>query len=229
MVRSRRLLFVVLPFFFWASALVGGCALFGGFFAKEEEKTPAQLMSEGLENLEKGYYEAAAEAFQKVKDRYPYSEHALMAELKMADALYEREQFEEAYSGYAEFERLHPKNPNVPYVLYRKGMCHYRRITSIDRDQAYAFQAKEEFERLVKKHPKDAYARRALVKIRDCYIDLAQHELYVARFYFKKGHYRAAMGRYLYVLQNYPDVGQYHEALHFLGRCKELVAEDEKT
>lgn len=228
MIRSYRCLLGLFPLLILGSALMGGCALFGGLFPKEEEKTPAQLMSEGLNDLEKGYFQAAAEAFQKVKDRYPYSEHAVMAELKMADALYLREQYEEAYSGYAEFERLHPKNPNIPYVLYQKGMCYYRRMTSIDRDQAPAFQAKEEFERLVKRHPKDAFARRALVKIRECYIQLAEHELYVARFYFKKGRYRAAMGRYLYVLKNYPDVGQYHEALQFLGLSKDLVAKGEE-
>jgi outer membrane protein assembly factor BamD len=211
------------PLLLFGALALEGCSLFRG--SKEEEKTPAQLMSEGLENLEKGYYEASAEAFQKVKDRYPYSEQAVMAELKMADALYKKGQFEEAYSGYMDFEKLHPKNPNLPYVLYQKGMCHYERVSSIDRDPAPAVQAKEEFERLVKKYPKDVYARKALLKIRACYIQIAQHELYVARFYFNRGYYRAAMGRYMDVLQNYPDVGQYQEALHFLGRCRDRLSE----
>ena len=65
-------------------------------------------------------------------------------------------------------------------------------------------------------------------KIRECYINLAEHELYVGRFYYKMKKHRAAMGRYRYILENYPDLGQYHEALEFLSKCKaELNKEQE--
>ena len=65
----------------------------------------------------------------------------------------------------------------------------------------------------------------ARIKIRECYIFLARYELYVAHFYFRQKHYRAAMGRYEYVLQNYPDLGQYEEAVEYLSRCKQKLQE----
>ena len=206
--------------------LLSGCALFGRS-SQEEEKTPAQLMSEGMDFFDGGYYESATKCFQELKDRYPYSQFAVKAELKMADALYERALYAEAYEAYVEFDRLHPNHPDIPYVMYQRGMCHFKQVTTIDRDQSHTFLAKEEFERLVKKFPTNEYAQRARLNIRKCYIYLADYELYVARFYYKKKHYRAAMERYRYVLKNYPDLGQYHEALEYLSRCKEKLAEEQ--
>ncbi len=203
-----------------------GCAAFDWLFSAEKhERSPAELMSEGMENYESGYYESATEAFQELKDKYPYSPYAITAEIRIADALYRRTLYDEAFEAYTEFERLHPKNPEIPYVIYQKGMCHFERATTIDRDQSHTLLAKEEFERLLKKFPSTEFARLARAKIRECYIFLARYELYVAHFYFKNKNYRAAMARYQFILENYPDLGQYEEAVEYLSRCKQKLEE----
>lgn len=203
--------------------LMAGCAGIDRLSVKEEE-TPANLMSKGLKSFEKRHYLGANEAFQKIKDRYPYSKFAVAAELKMADTHYELKHYHEAFGAYNEFERLHPKNSNIPYVIYQKAMCDFKQVSSIDRDQSHTYQAKEEFEQLVKRFPESEYAHKAFKRIRECYINLAEYELYVARFYFKQKKYRAAMDRYYYLLKTYPDLGQYYEALEYLKRCKEILA-----
>jgi len=206
--------------------LLSGCALLDRFLGEEEEKSSAELMSEGAAKLDKGDYEGSTEAFQKIKDRYPYSKHAVTAELKMADSLYKQEEFEQAFDAYKGFERLHPKNKNIPYVIYQEGMCFFRRITTIDRDQTHTLKAKEEFERLVRRFPRDDYANRARKNLRKCLIYLAEYELYVGHYYFKMGKYRTAMDRYEYVIKNYPDMGQYHVALEYIRQCKERLSEE---
>ncbi|MFH1241523.1 MAG: outer membrane protein assembly factor BamD [Pseudomonadota bacterium] len=206
--------------------LLNGCALWDRFF-KEEEKTPDQLMSEGMEDFKKGKYEEATEIFQKIKDRYPYSKFALEAELRMADSLFNRDQYMEAFDAYGEFEKLHPKNPNIPYVIYQKGMCHFNQMSTVDRDQSNTLKAKDEFERLVRRFRRSEYANMARRKIRECYINLAEHELYVGNYYFRMKKYRTAMSRYLYLIENYPDLGQYHVALEYLKKCKEKLAQEE--
>ncbi|MBC8417741.1 MAG: outer membrane protein assembly factor BamD [Desulfobacterales bacterium] len=207
--------------------LFNGCALWKSLFG-EEELTPAELMSQGVEDFNDGKFEAATESFQKIKDRYPYSEFAIKAELKMADALYERDLFDEAYDEYTEFEKLHPRNPEIPYVVFQKGMCNFSRVSTIDRDQTYTWKAKEDFERLIKRYRRSAYTERARKKVRECYIKLAEHELYVGNFYFKMEKYQPAMSRYLYLIENYPDVGQYYEALEKIKICREKLAEEKK-
>jgi len=207
--------------------LLNGCSLWHSLFG-EEDLTPAELMSEGIEEFNSGNFESAAEIFQKIKDRYPYSKYATTAELKMADALYEKDQFDEAYDAYTEFEKMHPKNPNIPYVIFQKGMCNFSRVGTIDRDQSFTRKSREDFERLIKRYRGSAYAERARRKVRECYIKLAQHEVYVGDFYFKMGKYGPAMNRYLYLIEHYPDVGQYYSALEKIKVCKDRLAEQKE-
>lgn len=211
-----------------ALLLLAGCSIIKKYFGDEEEKTASELMSEGMESLDKGRLTQAKDAFQKVKDRYPYSKYAIVAELKMGDALYENEDFDEAYDAYDEFERLHPKNPETPYVIYQKGMCQFRQIKTIDREQSHTLKAKEEFERLVGRFPRDEFAHKARKNIRMCLISLADYELYVANYYYKMGRYEAALARYMYVIENYPDLGQYHQALESIAKCKQRISGGDK-
>ena len=212
---------VVLSFL---TAFLGGCATDKSM---KKEKTPDELMEEGLKHFGDEYYVAAIESFQKIIDRYPYSRHCAEAELKMADSRYYQKTYDEAFDAYSEFQKLHPKNPNIPYVFFQMAMCHFNQVSTVDRDQWHTLQAKEEFERLVKNFPESEYTDRANWKIRECYMILAGSELYVGRFYFKMKKYKAAMNRFNYILENYPDLGQYHEALEYLSKCKEKLAEQE--
>jgi outer membrane protein assembly factor BamD len=208
--------------------LLSGCSTIDNLLGRgaEEEADAGELMSQGNENLSKGRYKDAVDAFQKIKDRFPYSKHALSAELKMADALYLQEEYELAYTAYDEFEKLHPKNKDMAYVIYQKGMCNFNQIKSKDREQLHTLKAKEEFERLIKRFPRDEYANKARKNLRECLIYLAEYELYVANFYYKQGKYRAALGRYTYMLNNYPDMGNYQDAMEGITRCKEKLAQE---
>jgi outer membrane protein assembly factor BamD len=207
---------------------LSGCSYIDKILGRdaEEEFDAGELMSQGNENLSQGRYKDAVDAFQKIKDRFPYSQHAVSAELKMADALYLQEEYDLAYNAYDEFEKLHPKHKDMPYVIYQKGMSNFSQIKSNDREQVHTFKAKEEFERLIKRFPRDEYANKARKNLRECLIYLAEYELYVANFYFKQGKYRAALGRYTYILNNYPDMGQYQEAMEGITRCKEKLAQE---
>jgi len=207
--------------------LLSGCGLWKKVFGDDIEPTPAELMSEGMQDFNSGEFEAATEKFQKIKDRYPYSKNAIQAELKMADALYQREMFDEAYEEYSEFEKLHPKNPDIPYVIYQEGMCFYRQASTIDRDQSHTLQAREEFERVIKRYKNSPYANMAKRKLRESLVNMAEHELYVGNFYFRGEKYQAAMDRYLYIIDHFPDLGQYYEAIENIKKCKDQIAEDD--
>ena len=209
-------------------SLFGGCAVYDKYFGEsDEEKRPDELMEQGLQRMDRGDYQAATESFQAIKDRYPYSKYAVTADLKIADSLYYSYEYVAAAGAYDEFEKLHPKDNNIPYVIYQKGMCHFQQVKSIDRDQSETLKAKEEFERVIKRFPRSDYANNARKNLRQCLIYLAEYELYVGHFYFKMGKYQAALDRYTYLIENYPDMGQYHEALEYISLCKAKLAEAE--
>lgn len=189
-------------------ALLGGCGRgpFRKWFAKREKERPPDVMAkEGIRLLKKKKYIDAAETFTKLKDRYPYSEQALLAQIKLADSLYYNKKYDEAQQAYKEFEKLHPTNKAVPYVIYQQGMSFYRQRATVDRDQTFTEKAVAEFSRLRKKFPKSQYAVKAEKYIARCRRELAEHEFYVADFYLRTKRYTSALDRFQALSQDYPE------------------------
>jgi len=201
--------------------ILAGC----GWFGAKEEKPAPELARNGIEAFKEGNYREAIESFETLKDWYPFSKYAILAELKIADAHYQLAEYEEAVFAYEEFENLHPRNEAIPYVIYQIGRCYYDQIDTIDRDQLTAQKALDTFKRLTKKFPEDAYTLKARPHIIQCHKSLAAHDLYVGRFYFKSGHYKAALHRFRSVLSDYPDVGVHYEALQYIALCERVLQE----
>jgi len=193
-----------------------GCAWFG---AKEDEKSAQELVQDGVDYFEAGRYKNAIESFEKLRDWYPFSRYAILAELKIADAYFNLESYTDAIFAYEEFEQLHPRNEAVPYVIYRIGRSYFNQIDTIDRDQSNARKALETYRRLVSQHPNDAYAGMARSDMVACQQSLSGHEFYVGVFYYKQKRYKAAKERFAAVVERYPDVGYHHRALTYLANC----------
>lgn len=214
------------------SIIVSGCGFFKEleiwFTGEDEEFSAQELAWNGMEYYEIGDYTRAIESFEKLKDWYPFSRYAKLAELKIGDAHYRLEQYEEAVFAYEEFEKLHPRNEAIPYVIYQIGRCYFDQINSVDRDQNAARKALEAFQRLRKQFPNDEYARSAEAHITKCYQSLAGNEFLIGKFYYKSKHYKAAQHRFMAVISKYPDVGYHQEALDYLARCEAILAEQKE-
>jgi len=207
-------------------SLLSGCGTFGSIFGKSKKKEaePQDLFQKGVSLMDKGLYSDASEAFQELAEKYPFSKLAIEAELRYADSLFFKGAYEEAFEAYANFERLHPRDKSIPYVLYQMGMCHFKQMRGFDRDLEKAKDAKKAFERLIRQHPKSRYAVMAKEALTECFKALAYHEVYVGKFYFRSGKYEAALARFKEAIQQYPDVGQYNEALEFIAKSNEALS-----
>jgi len=193
-------------------SLLSGCA----WFSREDTRPAHELARDGMDEYKAGNYSAAIDTFERLKDWYPFSKYAILAELKIGDAYYKKEEYEDAVFAYEEFLNLHPRNEAVPYVMYQIGRCYFDQVDTVDRDQANTRKALESFTKLADRYPVDGYARRARPHIAVCVKTLAGHDLYVGRFYFKGRYYKAALSRFLAVINDYPDVGLQHDALQYL-------------
>ena len=200
---------------------------FDKIFGIEDSVGAQELAWEGMDAYESGKYDKAIEKFQKLKDYYPFSKYAILAELKIADAHYQREEYEEAAFAYENFEQLHPRNEAIPYVIYQIGRCYYDKIDSPDRDQTSAQKALETFQRLVKQFPGDQYSTRAAEHIKTAQKSLAGHAYVVGIFYYKTKHYKAALNRFMSIISDYPDVGYHQKALEYIARCEASIAREE--
>ena len=208
---------------FCAGLAFSGCAQ----RAADVEKPVHEHAAHGTEAFEEQEYRDAITYFGKLRDWYPFSKYAKLAELKIADAHYHLKEYEEAIAAYEEFEELHPKNEAIPYVIYQIGLCHYEQLDTIDRDQVSAKKAIGTFNRLLDNYPDDPYTSKAQEHYRLCLKSLADHDLYVGLFYYKTKHYKAALVRFRSVVQNYPDVGAHQTALKYIAACEVVLAEKE--
>ena len=176
----------------------------------ENLKTPSVPSAQDLYLKAMAFYEMndyinAFDAFQKCRTRYPISEWGTQAELKMADCLYYQKQYQSAFIKYQEFSRLHPTYRFIDYTYYQMGMCYYKQLCSIDRDQEFTREAIKQFGKLISLFPSSPYVPSARKKIKECKKILAEHILYIGNFYYRTGAFNSALHRYLEALNNFHD------------------------
>jgi outer membrane protein assembly factor BamD len=182
---------------------LASCGLFG---QRDKEEMPAEdLAKKGLEQYNHGKYFLAVETFNVIKERFPFSRFSLLAELKSADSKFYMGDYAEALELYKEFEKNHPTNEAAPYVIFQIGRSYYRTIDTVDRDTTGAREAIKAFARLLRTFPQSPYAAEARALSQKAGNFLAEHELYVANFYFRTKEFAQARGRAEYLLAVYPD------------------------
>lgn len=199
-----------------------GCAWFKD--KETMEKSAETLVREGSSQFRNRDFKDAIKSFTTLKDWYPFSKYAILAELKVADAHFQLEEYDEAIFAYQDFESLHPKNEAIPYVIYQTGRCWFERLDTVDRDQSSALKAQAEFNRLIQRFPNAPESKRAAEHIEACIKSLAGHEFYVAEFYFKAEYYKAAMKRFEHLFANFPDTMEGKKALTRIDKCREMIA-----
>jgi len=175
----------------------------------------------GTEALENKDFLKAQKYFEYVRAKFPYQEAAREAELKLADLDFAREAWPEAREQYDSFIKLHPTHPKVDYAAYRAALTHvedypsefFALPPSEEKDQGEiqaALLAMEDFRR---QYPQSEYADDAKVQADEARKRLAEHELYVARFYQKRERWKAVAQRLEGLLKDYPGTPLEEEAL----------------
>jgi outer membrane protein assembly factor BamD len=174
-------------------------------------------------------YARAIELFQEVIDNYPYSEHAVLAEIKIADIYFDQEKYEQASSYYQDFVELHPKHAQVPYALYRHGLCSARRMGRIDQDQEATRTAIAQFEVLLERYPDSEYAGDARARLAEATDRLALHDVYVGDFYLQRGECWAAAARYRTALTEYPQHSSRLQTMRSLAAAFRCAGSDDEA
>jgi len=192
-----------------------------------KEKSAMELTAIGMEAFEKKKYLKAINSFEKLRDWYPFSKYAILAELKIADSHFYLKEYDEAVLAYNEFENLHPRNEAIPYIINQIGLSYVNQIDTTDRDQTSAKKGEAEFKRLLKQFSESEYSLNAKEHIKKCRESLAGHDLYIGLFYFKTKHYKAALYRFMGIAKEYPELEVSKEALNYIPLCEALIKEKE--
>ena len=193
-----------------------------------EDVPPAEELYEEALDILKGRswlffrttdYVRAIEKLQSIIDNYPYSDVAVLAELKIADAYFDDRRYDEALSYYRDFADLHPQHEKVPHTIFQSALCRERQMHAANRDQTATRDALLHLDRLLAKYPHSPEAREAEIMWRNLRTHLAENVSEIAKFYLKREEYESAAERYRSLLNEYPGLGLDAEALYNLGVC----------
>jgi outer membrane assembly lipoprotein YfiO len=193
-------------------------------------ETDQEAMEKCLKLSEKKHFQEAVECLEIFKNRFPDSTYALDAELRIADTYFNKKDWLLAAESYNLYIRLHPNSDKLDYAYYRAGLAYERQMSKkIDRDQSSTDDAEQNFSSVYRRFPDSPYAKLAQAKYDEIRGRSARRNLYVGKFYFKNGEYRAAIPRFLTILQDYPGLGFEEESLYRLALSYHRLGDQEKA
>lgn len=171
------------------------------------------LYDKAYKDMVAGDFSTAIKSFEQLEARFPFSNVTRQAQLDLMYAYYENGDKENVIDQAEQFIRENPAHPRCDYAWYMKGLANFDRDRNIFERWARADLTKrppEEsrtsfmaFQVLVQRYPDSRYAadaRQRMIFLRN---RLANFEVYVARYYYNRGAYVAALNRAKYAIENY--------------------------
>jgi outer membrane protein assembly factor BamD len=195
--------------------------------------SPNRLYAEAMDERNSGNFERAVTLFEKLEGRAAGTPLAQQAQLEKAYAHYKDGSQAQAIVTIDRFMRLHPSSPALDYALYLKGIVNFNdnlglfgslsRQDLSERDQKAAKVSFESFLELVERFPDSRYTPDARLRMTYIVNSLAQSEVHVARYYYTRGAYVAAINRAQTAIAEYQGVPALEEALYILHKSYEAM------
>jgi outer membrane protein assembly factor BamD len=203
----------------------------------DEDRTatwsPNKLYAEAKDELNAGAYDKAIPLLERLEGRAAGTPLAQQAQLDRAYAHYKAGDQAQAHATLDRFIKLHPASPALDYALYLKGIVNFNDNLGVlsfisrqdlsERDQKAAKESFESFRDLVTRFPDSRYTPDARARMTYIVNSLAQYEVHVARYYYTRGAYVAAINRAQAALADYRDVPALEEALYILMRSYDAL------
>jgi len=228
MMAQRMRLFVVLPIL-----CLSACGLLPEEIDKTADWSASRLYTEAKSAFNDGNWEQAIKYYRRLESRYPYGRYAQQAQMESAYANWKDGDAAAALAECDRFIKLHPNHPNVDYMYYLKGLITFNDdlgymgyLSSQDQSERDPKAARESFDTLKElmiRFPNSKYAADAQLRLNYLVNTLSAYEVHVARYYFKREAYLAAVNRSQYVLKNYPGTPAQEEATFIMMKAYEKL------
>jgi len=212
-------------------AALAGC----GTTSREDElrNAPEKLYAQAKDDLNAGSYEQAIKALEKVEGRAAGTLLAQQATLDLAYAQWRTGERVQAIATLDRFIKLHPSSPGMDYALYLKGLVNFNdnmgflssfsRQNLSERDQQASRDSFQAFAQLIEQYPDSKYAEDGRARMDYIVNALAEYEVHVARYYFRRGAYLAAANRAQLTVRDYQRAPSNEEALYIMAASYERL------
>src|SRR3990172_3946407 len=227
----------------WLFAVFSIVLFFAGCSGMSDDPTkdwsPEKLYKEAKEKVADGDYETGIKYFESLEARYPYGRYTEQVHLEIAYAYYKYEDPALAIAAADRFIRLHPTHPNVDYAYYLKGLANFHGEKGLvnwllgskddlsDRDPKGALESYNSFNEVVQRFPNSRYAEDSRQRMAYLFEAQAKYETLVARFYYERTAYVAAVNRAKYTLENYPRTPSTEDALGIMALSYKAMGMDD--
>jgi outer membrane protein assembly factor BamD len=203
---------------------IAGCGMFGDK-AKDNPKnwTVEKFYENAKAELDSGNNQGAIKLYEQLEARYPFGRFTQQAQLDIAYANYKDNETAQAVAAADRFIKLHPNHPNLDYAFYIKGLAYFKpdlglfgtllNLDPAERDPKALRDSFDVFKELLTRFPDSIYADDVRGRMVYLVNTLAKHDLSVARYYYNRGGYLAAVNRAQTVITRYPQAPVAEEAL----------------
>ena len=219
-----------------AAVLAFSCIL-AGCSSKPVDPTgtwsPNKIYNEAKDEARSGAYDKAIPLFEKLEGRAAGTPLAQQAQLEKAYAQYKGGEQVQAIATLDRFIKLHPASPALDYALYLKGLVNFNdnlglfgsvsRQDLSERDQKAAKESFESFKELANRFPDSRYTPDARLRMGYTVNSLAKSEVHVARYYYSRGAYVAAINRAQTAIADYRDVPALEEAAYIVYKSYDAL------
>jgi outer membrane protein assembly factor BamD len=194
--------------------------------AKVDSKQPDKvLFDRGMDSMKHNHFDVARLDMQTLINTYPDSEFIARAKLAMADSWYAEggtASLAQAEQEYKDFETFFPNMPEAAEAQLKIANIHFQQMEKPDRDFTHAVRAEQEYRQVILQYPDNqkmvAEAKTKLLQVQEV---IAEREFRVARFYYLRATYPAAIARLQSLVDRYPLYSKADETLYLLGQSYE--------
>ncbi len=191
-----------------------------------EDWTAKEFYEEASDAMDAGEFQTAIKNLETLEARFPFDRYAKQAQLDIAYAYYKFEEPDSTISAINRFMRLHPRDPNLDYAYYLKGLTNFTRGSGfldswVPRDPArhdaeVLHSAYNDFATLIRRFPNSRYAGDAYQRMIFLRNEMAQKEIAIAEFYLKRDTWLSAANRAKVVIESYQDSMWSYRALEIM-------------
>jgi outer membrane protein assembly factor BamD len=188
--------------------------------------SPNKIYAEARDEAKSGAWDKAIPLFERLEGRAAGTPLAQQAQLEKAYAHFKANEPAQAAATLDRFKKLHPASPGMDYALYLQGLINFNDNLGIfgfiakqdlsERDQNAAKESFEAFKELATRFPDSRYTPDARARMTYIVNSLAQYEVHVARFYYTRNAYVAAINRAQTAVNDYQNVPATEEALYIM-------------
>lgn len=220
-------------------ACVGAILLALGACGTDDQRDPTigwsaeKLYAEARDEMRSGRYAAAIKMLERLEARYPFGRWAQQAQIDIAYAHFKDNERALAMAATDRFLKQFPSHESLDYIYYLRGLINFNeqqgwlatlgRQDLSERDLRAARDSFDAFREVITRFPGSKYAADAESRMKYLVNAMASGEVHIARYYYTRGAYVAAINRAQGAIAEYPRAPAIEEALYIAMQAYERL------